>query len=86
MERIVLLARNEAINKWLGEHPLVLGMMFLAIGLLIGGWGAYELKTGITRDKRGQVIEGGKAKFIAILRLVIGAGFIAFAPYKMLAR
>ena len=31
-------------------HPLVLGLVFVAIGLAVGGYGVYELMTGVTRD------------------------------------
>lgn len=54
----LVLARNEAINKWLSEHPAVLGGIFVALGLVLAGAGVYEIRTGITRDKYGNVVIG----------------------------
>lgn len=86
MENLFLLAeRNEEINNWLGEHPLVLGLIFLAIGVAVGGWGLYELSTGVAYDKRGKEMSGNTAKAMAIIRIVAGGGCILFALYKILA-
>lgn len=86
MRSLYLLAeRNEEINQWLGEHPMVLGLIFLAIGAAVGGWGLHELSTGVAHDKRGNELSGNTAKALAIVRIVAGAGCILFALYKMLA-
>ena len=79
----LFLARNEEINQWLGEHPMVLGLLFLVIGLAVGGWGVYELMTGVSYDKRGNQMSGGMGKFASIVRIVAGAGCIGFALYKI---
>lgn len=76
---------NDAINQWLGEHPLVLGLMFAAIGLAVGGYGLWELVRGVSYDKRGRVMTGGTGKAMSIIRLIAGACCILFGLYKMLA-
>lgn len=84
---IVLLARrgSEGINKWLGENPLVLGLIFLAIGLALIGSGVYELRKGVAHDKYGNEVRGGLGKATSILRLVAGGGCCLFAIYKLIA-
>ena len=85
MIRLLLLAdRNDEINEWLGQHPMVLGLIFLAIGLVVGGWGLYELSTGVAHSKRGKEVTGDTAKMLAIVRIVAGAGCLLFALYKIL--
>jgi hypothetical protein len=51
----------------------------------VGGWGLYELRTGVAHSKYGRTMTGGNAKALAIVRIVIGSGCILFALYKMLA-
>jgi len=70
---------------WVGFAPMVLGLIFLLIGAALGGWGLYELSTGVAYSKRGKEITGGTAKALAIVRIVAGAGCILFALYKMVA-
>lgn len=77
--------RNDEINAWLGEHPMVLGLCSIALGAAIGGWGLYELKTGVSYDKRGRKMEGGAGQAMTIIRLVVGGLIILFGLYKMLA-
>ena len=77
--------RNEAANKWLEENPLVLGGIFLLLGLAIGGWGVKELMDGVAVDKRGRQVEGGMGQTLAIIRIVAGAGCLLFGLYKMFA-
>lgn len=84
MTYVTLLARNEEINKWLNEHPLVLGLLFLVIGLAVGGWGLYELYTGVSYDKRGNAMTGGMGKTLSVVRVVMGVGCIGFAAYRMI--
>ncbi|WP_254507221.1 hypothetical protein [Anatilimnocola floriformis] len=79
----LLLARNEEINQWLNEHPLVLGLIFLALGALLGGWGIRELMTGVAHDKYGNAMTGGMGQMLAIVRIVGGVGCIGFALYKI---
>jgi hypothetical protein len=86
MSLIPLLAdRNEAINQWLDQNPLVLGLIFVALGLLIGGWGAYELKTGVASTKRGKSLSGTQGQALSIIRIVAGVGCLLFGLYKLLA-
>ncbi|MFQ5731227.1 MAG: hypothetical protein ACE5KM_04635 [Planctomycetaceae bacterium] len=76
---------NEAANKWLGEHPMVLGGGFLVLGVVILGWGIYEIRSGVAHTKRGKKLSGGSAKAMAIIRIVTGSGCILFALFKMIA-
>ncbi|GAB4145689.1 MAG: hypothetical protein Tsb009_17940 [Planctomycetaceae bacterium] len=87
MQGLILFARrnNEEVNNWLGQHPLVLGLIFLVIGLVVGGWGLFELKSGVAHDKRGREMSGGAAKAMAIIRIVAGSGCLLFGLYKMIA-
>lgn len=77
--------RNEEINRWLDEHPLVLGLCAILLGAAIAGWGLYELKTGVSYDKKGRKMEGGDGQAMTILRLVVGGLIILFGLYKMVA-
>jgi hypothetical protein len=80
---IALLADNDAINEWLGKNPLVLGLIFLVIGGGVAGWGAWELSQGVAFGKWGTKVEGPMAYGLAILRIVVGLLFCAFALYKI---
>lgn len=85
---IFLLAQRGADspgNKWLGENPIVLGAIFLAIGGALAVSGAYALRKGVTQDKYGNEYRGGEGRFIAIVRLVGGVSACAFAIYKLVA-
>ncbi len=87
MLNVLIFARrgNEAANQWLAQHPMVLGLVFLLLGLLVGGWGLFELLSGVAHTKRGKTLSGGQAKAMAIIRIVAGAGCILFALYKLIA-
>lgn len=77
--------QNDEINRWLGEHPMVLGLCAIVLGAAIGGWGLYELKTGVSYDKKGRKMEGGAGQAVTIIRLVFGAVIILFGLYKIVA-
>ena len=88
MNSLFLLAQrgaNSSANKWLSEHPLVLGLLALLIGAAVGGSGIYEMGKGVSRDKYGNEIKGGLGKLTAVFRVVIGATLCVFGVYKMLA-
>ncbi|MDA7503726.1 hypothetical protein OAF42_02550 [Planctomicrobium sp.] len=53
LQELLLFAQKEDLNKWLDEHPAVLGGLFMILGFGIALYGVYELKTGVTRDKKG---------------------------------
>ncbi|WP_146510823.1 hypothetical protein [Thalassoglobus neptunius] len=76
--------RNDEINQWLEENPLVLGGGAIVLGLVLIGSGVYELKSGVTRDKKGRVVEGQMGKPLSIFRIVIGAAVSAFGVYKLI--
>jgi hypothetical protein len=75
---------NSPINKWLAENPLVLGLISLALGGGILAYGLYELKSGVSRDKRGRQIQGGAGRAMTYLRIGFGAVIILFGLFKML--
>ena len=80
----MLLARNEELNKWLAEHPLALGGIFLVLGLALLGFGVKDLVSGQARTKWGAQVEGGTAAFYGIVRAIGGVGCIAFGAYKLI--
>jgi hypothetical protein len=80
-----LLADNDAINEWLGKNPLVLGLIALAIGGALAGWGGWELSQGVAYDKWGNKMEGGMGQMLAIVRIVFGVAACAFGLYKIFA-
>lgn len=80
---MLILARNEEINKWLGENPAVLGGLFLVIGLVLLGFGINDLVTGKARGKWGTEMTGGTASLMGIIRLVGGLGCAGFGAFKL---
>jgi hypothetical protein len=88
MNRLSLLAQRGAdspANKWLKENPLILGLLFLAIGAVLAGSGFYELRKGVAHDKYGNEIKGGLGRFTSLIRIVAGAAAGVFGVYKMIA-
>jgi len=81
---VYLLARNEEINRWLDEHPLVLGGGAAVIGLILAAYGVSALMTGKATDKWGRELQGGHAQFMGIIWLVFGAICLLFGGYKIL--
>jgi hypothetical protein len=79
-----LFADNEAINKWLSEHPLVLGAGAAVLGLILVGLGISALRTGRAPTKKGRDLEGGQATAMAIVWLVFGAVCLLFGAYKVI--
>ena len=60
MNVFMLLAQRGAdspANKWLAEHPLVLGLIALAIGAALAGSGVYGLRKGVAHDKYGNEVK-----------------------------
>ena len=81
---MLILARNEEINRWLGENPAVLGGIFLVLGLVLLGFGIKDLATGKARGKWGTEMTGGMASMMGIVRLIGGIGCTLFGGYKLL--
>ncbi len=82
MSEFLIVAQRSAANSWLDDNPLVLGLIFLALGGVLMWSGIRELKTGVAKDKYGNDITGGLGKAISLIRVVIGAGLCIFAVYK----
>ncbi len=80
---MLLLAQQSDTDKWLEENPLVLGGLAILIGLSLAGYGVYELMTGVTKSKRGKIVEGGMGKMISIVRIIAGVGACLFGLYKI---
>ena len=78
------LGQQSEHDKWLEQHPTVLGGGALLIGLVLLASGIYELRTGVTRGKYGEVLRGSWGTFNSILRIVGGAVACVFGLYKML--
>jgi hypothetical protein len=82
---MLLFAKNEAINKWLTEHPLVLGGGSVVLALILIGLGIWSLLTGQAPTKRGPDLEGGQAKAMAFVWLGFGALCLLFGLYKIVS-
>jgi len=85
LSKSLLLARNEAINEWLNKNPLVLGLIFLAIGAVLLGTGIYGLQSNVTHDKYGNQISGTWGQILSVIRIIGGVGCCGFAIYKLIA-
>jgi hypothetical protein len=77
--------RNEEINKWLAEHPVVLGACAVLIGLMLVGLGVSVFITGKAVTKKGPDLEGGQAKAMGYVWLGFGVAAILFGLYKAVA-
>jgi hypothetical protein len=75
--------KNSEINVFLRENPLILGLVFLALGLVLGLWGLHELRQGVAHDKYGNEMRGAFGSFASILRIIAGIGLTIFALYKI---
>lgn len=53
-----LFANNEAINKWLGENPIILGSGAVVFGLIFLGLGLVAFVRGRAPTRRGADLEG----------------------------
>jgi hypothetical protein len=71
-------------NQWLSDHPLVLGLMFLAVGLVFAWTALKEARTGVVHDRHGKVVEG----FLGVLwfwqHVLLAAGCSLFGLYNIL--
>lgn len=78
-----LLARNEEINKWLGENPAVLGGGAILIGLVLLGFGVTALLTGKSTGKYGHKMEGPMAHLHGAILAIAGAAACIFGLFKI---
>jgi MFS family permease len=74
----MLFARNEEINQWFDQNPLVLGGGAMVLALILIGVGVAALVTGQTRDKWGRKMKGMNAKVLGFGGLVL-----LFALFKI---
>lgn len=79
----LVLARNEAANQWLREHPAVTGCLALALGGVLLASGISSLKSGQATGKWGTQHEGGSAYVMGAIRAIAGAGAILFGLYQL---
>lgn len=87
LDRLLFLAQRGAdspVNVWFRENPLVLGLLAIFLGVVIGGYGVFELITGAARDKFGNKHEGVRGSLLAIIRIVAGAAACLFGMYKII--
>jgi hypothetical protein len=75
--------RNEEINRWLADNPLILGAGAVVLGLILVALGAYALITKRTPTKRGPDLEGGHAVAMAVVWLVFGGLCLLFGAFKI---
>jgi hypothetical protein len=80
-----LLARNEAANKWLAEHPAVLGAGAIGIGALLLFFGISALISGRSTDKWGREHQGGTAYLVGGIQTLFGAGATLFGLFKLVS-
>lgn len=76
---------NSPTNRWLNEHPAVLGAGSLAIGGLLAFTGYHGLRKGETTDKYGIKLKGGIGMLTSVLRLGAGIALCGFGVYKVIA-
>jgi len=80
---VPLLARNEAMNRWLAENPLVMAAIFGVLGVVLLVIGALNFMTGRATGKWGSQHSGGTALFLAAIRVVGGIVCIGVALYSL---
>lgn len=78
-----LFARHEAANRWLADHPAVLGSGAVVLGLILVGLGVWSLLTGKAPTKRGPDLEGSNAKAMAFIWLGFGGLCVLFGLFKI---
>ncbi|MEO1529167.1 MAG: hypothetical protein AAFX06_27415 [Planctomycetota bacterium] len=78
---LLLADRDSAANQWLREHPLVLAAGMFVLGTLLLFFGIVGLKSGVTKDKYGNVMTGGLAKLSSVVRVIGGIGLLCCAIY-----
>jgi len=80
-----LLADNEEINKWLGEHPAVLGGGAILLGGVLLAFGVKALLTGRSQGKWGYQMEGPTAYLHGAVLAGFGGLTILFGLYKLIS-
>lgn len=79
----MLFARNEQVNQWLADNPLVLGGGATVLALVLIGLGVAALVTGQTRDKWGRKVKGTNAKVLGFIWLGFGGLVLLFGLFKI---
>lgn len=77
------LLQKDDLNQWLKDNPVVLGGILIAVGSLLVFFGLRGWKSGSTRGKYGEEISGGLGKTVSGMRLLLGAGFVAFGLFQL---
>ena len=76
-------ARNEEINQWLSDNPLILGGGAVVLSLPFFALGVFALVTGTAPAKRGRDLKGSNAKVMAFVWLGFGALVLLFGLFKI---
>ncbi|MFN0019145.1 MAG: hypothetical protein ACKVP0_12855 [Pirellulaceae bacterium] len=80
---VPLLARNEAINKWLADNPLILAAIFGVLGAALLIIGVLNLVTGQATGKWGSRHSGGMALFLGGIRVLGGIVCLGVSLYGL---
>ncbi len=82
--KMLVLARNEEVNRWLEQNPAVLGGGAIVLGGVLLGFGVRDILTQQATGKWGVKHTGGMAVFTGAVRAIAGAGLCLFGLYKLL--
>lgn len=76
-------ARNEEINQWLADNPLVLGGGAVVLSLPLLALGVFALVSGVAPSKWGKNLKGSNAKVMAFVWLGFGGLVLLFGLFKI---
>jgi hypothetical protein len=79
------LAKYEATNNWLADHPVILGAGAVVLGLVLVGLGVWSLLAGRAPTRRGPDLEGGTARAMAFVWLGFGGLCLLFGFFKIVS-
>jgi len=81
----LLARRNEAMNQWLEQNPVVLGCIFLVLGSVVAGFGVAALVTGRAKTKWGNELQGPLAYLQGGVMTLVGSGIGIFGLVKLVS-
>ena len=80
---VPLLARNEALNKWLSDNPLIVTVIAAVLAAVLIVSGIRGIQSGKAGDKYGFQYTGGTATAINVIRIAGGIIFVFIALYGL---